>query len=70
MKFHFFYMRFCTFIGALFALIGSAHAHPGHEPEDFVHALAHELASPRGILAIIILIVAGALWLYGRGTKK
>lgn len=45
-------------------------AHPGHEPDDFVHAIAHELASPRGILAIIVLIVAASLWMYGRKNKK
>ncbi len=50
--------------------VASVHAHPGHEPEDFIHAFAHELASPRGILALIILSAAAALWLYGRSRKK
>jgi hypothetical protein len=45
-------------------------AHPGHEPDDFVHAIAHELASPRGILAIIVLVVAVSYWVYGRSDKK
>ncbi len=34
-----------------------SHAHPGHEPEDVFHAIAHALMSPR---AIVFLVVAGA----------
>jgi hypothetical protein len=45
-------------------------AHPGHEPDSLIHALAHQLASPRGILALIILGVAGALYVLGRIHKK
>ncbi len=45
-------------------------AHPGHEPDEFVHAIAHELASPRGILAIIVVLVAVCFWAYGRSDKK
>jgi hypothetical protein len=47
-----------------------ADAHPGHEPEDFLHAVAHELASPRGILALIILSIAVGLWLYSKNQKS
>jgi hypothetical protein len=47
-----------------------ADAHPGHEPEDFLHAVAHELASPRGILALIILSIAAGLWLYSKNQKS
>jgi hypothetical protein len=56
-------------IGA-FALLAPTFAHPGHEPDDLLHALAHELASPRGILAIIILCIAAGLWLYARSQRK
>jgi hypothetical protein len=53
-----------------FAVSTAALAHPGHEPEDLLHALAHELASPRGILALLILGVAGALWVAHRARTK
>jgi hypothetical protein len=33
------------------------HAHPGHEPENLFHVIAHALMSPR---AIIFLLIAGA----------
>jgi hypothetical protein len=64
-----------TFLNRFFAasttLVSlSAFAHPGHEPEDLLHAIAHELASPRGILALIILSVAAWLWLYAKNQKK
>jgi hydrogenase/urease accessory protein HupE len=55
---------------AIAAAAAAASAHPGHEPEDFLHALAHELASPRGILALIILSVAVGLYLYAKNQKK
>jgi hypothetical protein len=55
-----------------FAFVAStaALAHPGHEPEDLLHALVHELASPRGILALLILGVAGTLWVAHCARKK
>jgi hypothetical protein len=52
------------------AVSTTASAHPGHEPEDLLHALAHELASPRGILALLILGVAGALWVAHKARTK
>jgi hypothetical protein len=48
--------------GAALLAAQSSWAHPGHEPEDLLHALAHELASPRGILALILLAAVGVLW--------
>lgn len=32
-----------------------ASAHPGHEAQDFLHALAHELMSPRGLAALLLI---------------
>ncbi|MGL4231749.1 MAG: hypothetical protein ACRDAM_21315 [Casimicrobium sp.] len=58
-------------IGFALAISAAASAHPGHEPENLLHALAHELASPRGILALLILGVAAALWgAHKASTKK
>jgi hypothetical protein len=48
----------------------NALAHPGHEPESLLHALAHEIASPRGVLALILIAVAAGLWLHKRNHKK
>lgn len=60
--------------GSVFVAIAAANsalAHPGHEPEDLIHALAHELASPRGIVALLVLGVGAVLWLaYKSGPKK
>jgi hypothetical protein len=44
--------------------VGTASAHPGHEPDDFIHAITHELASPRGGLALIVLGVGVLMWLH------
>jgi hypothetical protein len=47
----------------------NAFAHPGHEPESLIHALAHEIASPRGILALFLIAVAAGLWLRKRNRR-
>ncbi len=48
----------------------AASAHPGHEPEDLLHALAHEIASPRGLLVLLALGVGGALWAVRKARTK
>jgi hypothetical protein len=63
-------VRLCVAVSFASIATTNAIAHPGHEPEDLIHALAHELASPRGILALIVLSVAAALWLYSKNQKK
>jgi hypothetical protein len=59
-----------TAMSFAFAASTAALAHPGHEPEDLLHAIAHELASPRGILALLILGVAAALWVAHKARTK
>jgi hypothetical protein len=51
-------------------IVGAASAHPGHEPEDFIHAIAHELASPRGVLALIVLGVGVLTWSYAKNKDR
>jgi hypothetical protein len=50
--------------------VGAASGHPGHEPEDFIHAIAHELASPRGVLALVVLGVGALMWLYAKRKDR
>jgi hydrogenase/urease accessory protein HupE len=55
----------------LIALTSSvAIAHPGHEPEDLLHALAHEIASPRGIFVLLVIGVGIGLWAAHKARSK
>ena len=55
----------------LMALTSSAaFAHPGHEPEDLLHAIAHEIASPRGIFVLLVIGVGVGLWAAHKARSK
>lgn len=51
-----------AFASSVLLLSAASHAHPGHEPEDLIHAVAHELMSPRGIALLLIVAAVGAIW--------
>jgi hypothetical protein len=56
-----------TIVASSTAFVATAvYAHPGHEPEDWPHALAHELMSPRGILVLLLLAGVVGLRIYLR----
>lgn len=52
---------------AFVVLSGASHAHPGHEPEDLIHAVAHELMNPRAIALLLAVAAVGAIWWSKRG---
>jgi hypothetical protein len=57
------------FTATALLLSSAAIAHPGHEPDDIVHAIAHELMTPRGIfgaLAVAAAVFFAVKWLRGR----
>ncbi len=52
------------------ALPAISMAHPGHEPDDFLHAIAHELMTPRGIAAVLLIgAVATGVYLWARSKR-
>ncbi|TAG78439.1 MAG: hypothetical protein EAZ24_01970 [Burkholderiales bacterium] len=52
------------------SLISAAtYAHPGHEPDDLFHAIAHELMNPRAIALLLIVAAVGAVWWSWRSKK-
>jgi hypothetical protein len=58
-------IAWCCSVGVSFA----AAAHPGHEAEDFFHAIAHDLMTPRGIGAVCLVGVAAA-WIYVKSRRR
>jgi hypothetical protein len=53
---------------ALLPVIASAH--PGHEAEDLLHAVAHELMTPRGLAALLLVsVIAGVTYKWFRSNR-
>jgi hypothetical protein len=51
-------------------LTSTAHAHPGHEPGDIFHAIAHALMSPRTIIFLLIASAAVVAWRWYAGANN